>query len=136
MASTIAVCLALTCLVLAAGGSYHDERFFDTEDETVDDVANDMGTVSKEQIPGFCWACKRIMRRVKRLLPANATQDQICEKLHHVCNRLPRFIRRTCTKVVSRYLSKLAAELATNDGARAACTKIRLCRRNAFWEME
>ncbi|XP_064168974.1 antimicrobial peptide NK-lysin-like [Anguilla rostrata] len=129
MKSPIILCFLLAYAACAQSGHFHGEGFSETED----DLALQTEMERTQKIPGTCFICKRIVEKVKRTISNDASKQEIVEKLHRVCEILP-VIKASCKRLVSKYIDKLATELAAGDDVRTACVKIKLCRPKVLWE--
>ncbi|KAJ8333209.1 hypothetical protein SKAU_G00421050 [Synaphobranchus kaupii] len=131
MKFAIILCFLLAYTACAQSGHFHGNGVLETDDDMALEAEAEAETT--ENIPGFCSICKRIMNKVKASMSDHESKEEITKKLHNVCNKM-RVFKRTCKKVVNKYLVKLVDELLTSDGARTACVKIKLCKRKALWE--
>ncbi|XP_060789076.1 antimicrobial peptide NK-lysin-like [Neoarius graeffei] len=80
----------------------------------------------EEQLPGVCWACKWVMRKLKKQLGNKADVATTKEKLTQVCDSIG-FLRSLCKKMIRKYLDVLVEELSTSDGPETACVNIGVC---------
>ncbi|KAG5856129.1 hypothetical protein ANANG_G00004740 [Anguilla anguilla] len=120
MKSSIILCFLLVYAACIPPGHSHDEGFSETEDGLA------LQTLAKngQKIPGVCYICKLIMRKVSL---HKGSQVVIERALHTVCNSVFFLVRGVCRGVVSKYFKSLVQELMTHDGPRRACKKIHLC---------
>uniref|UniRef100_A0A673MAJ3 Saposin B-type domain-containing protein n=1 Tax=Sinocyclocheilus rhinocerous TaxID=307959 RepID=A0A673MAJ3_9TELE len=86
------------------------------------------GEIQTEQLPGLCWACKWVMRKLKKQISNGATPDDIKKKLGMVCDQIG-FLKSMCRKFVNQYTDTLVEELSTTDDARTISIKT-ICRKN------
>ncbi|KAJ8289353.1 hypothetical protein GJAV_G00000330 [Gymnothorax javanicus] len=118
-------CSIIFCFLLACAAVCAQSGFLGTE---YDQHNQD------ETIFGGCLICKKIVTKVRKTLNDNDTVAVIEEKLHSVCEKFPFFMKRTCKKLVSKFSSKLAEELSSEDGPEKACIKLHLCKPDALWD--
>ncbi|KAG5856128.1 uncharacterized protein LOC118220325 isoform X1 [Anguilla anguilla] len=122
MKPSIILCFLLVHAASIPSGHSHDEGFSETEDG----LALQTLVKNGQKIPGVCYLCKLIMRKVKASV-TNGSKAAIESALHNVCNTMNFFVRSICKGVVSKYFMQLVDELMTPDGPRQACKKIHLC---------
>uniref|UniRef100_A0A3Q2EHM7 Saposin B-type domain-containing protein n=1 Tax=Cyprinodon variegatus TaxID=28743 RepID=A0A3Q2EHM7_CYPVA len=78
-------------------------------------------------LSALCWACKLVMKKLKRILGPNATEERITTKLKVICNELG-LLKSRCHRFVEKHLRVLVKELTTKDDVKTVCIKIRACR--------
>uniref|UniRef100_A0A8C2KYS0 Saposin B-type domain-containing protein n=1 Tax=Cyprinus carpio TaxID=7962 RepID=A0A8C2KYS0_CYPCA len=86
------------------------------------------GEIETEQLPGKCWACKWVIRKLKKQISNGATPDDIKTKLGMVCDEIG-FLKSICRKLVNQYTDTLVEELSTTDDARTICANIGVCKK-------
>uniref|UniRef100_A0A3Q2EG47 Saposin B-type domain-containing protein n=1 Tax=Cyprinodon variegatus TaxID=28743 RepID=A0A3Q2EG47_CYPVA len=85
-------------------------------------------------LSALCWACKLVMKKLKRILGPNATEERITTKLKVICNELG-LLKSRCHRFVEKHLRVLVKELTTKDDVKTVCIKIRACRYNLILEL-
>ncbi|RXN19287.1 antimicrobial peptide NK-lysin-like protein [Labeo rohita] len=114
----------VSLLVYAVCAAHWEIREVDSaEDQNEDMCADDM---MKEQ-KVLCSACKTIIKMVKEKIPSNATPEDIKTKLNNICEKM-KLLKRKCMDLVQKHLHGLIDELMTDDGPKAICTKIHVCK--------
>ncbi|XP_026085988.1 antimicrobial peptide NK-lysin-like [Carassius auratus] len=86
------------------------------------------GEIETEQLPGKCWACKWVMKKLKKQISNGATPEDIKIKLGMICDEIG-FLKSMCRNLVNQFTDILIEELSTTDDARTICTNIRVCRK-------
>ncbi|XP_043938410.1 pulmonary surfactant-associated protein B-like [Protopterus annectens] len=82
----------------------------------------------KEESPMIkCFACKRIMKRVKKSVGEVTDKEEIKEKLDAFCTEL-RFMRRICSKLMNKFKDRIADALSEESDARGICVTLGLCK--------
>ncbi|XP_052385861.1 antimicrobial peptide NK-lysin-like [Carassius gibelio] len=89
------------------------------------------GEIETEQLPGKCWACKWVMKKLKKQLSNGATPDDIKNKLGVVCDEIG-FLKSVCRKLVNQFTDILVEELSTTDDAGTICANIGVCKKQAW----
>ncbi|XP_063079943.1 antimicrobial peptide NK-lysin-like [Engraulis encrasicolus] len=89
------------------------------------DSAEEGSAENESELSLKCKACKMIVDKVRKGLPQNADQAAITQQLKKVCASLGP-LKSVCKGFVKRYLSKLAAEIASADDAKTACVVLHL----------
>uniref|UniRef100_A0A4W4H7C5 Saposin B-type domain-containing protein n=1 Tax=Electrophorus electricus TaxID=8005 RepID=A0A4W4H7C5_ELEEL len=79
------------------------------------------------KLPGACWACKWIIKTLKRQLGTETNMDNIKIGLNQVfCDQIG-FLKFLCKPLVSKYMDVLTEELSTTDNPAIACANIGIC---------
>ncbi|XP_070971479.1 antimicrobial peptide NK-lysin-like [Oncorhynchus clarkii lewisi] len=81
----------------------------------------------KAVLPGTCFACKRIINKVKVQLDGDNNKDNISAKLDSICGSMG-MLKAICKKLVNKYKEKLIDELVNDEDAKDACKKLKLCK--------
>ncbi|XP_059374517.1 antimicrobial peptide NK-lysin-like isoform X2 [Carassius carassius] len=89
------------------------------------------GEIETEQLPGKCWACKWVMKKLKKQISNGATPDDIKNKLGVVCDEIG-FLKSMCRKLVNQFTDILVEELSTTDDAGTICVNIGVCKKQAW----
>ncbi|XP_015240643.1 PREDICTED: antimicrobial peptide NK-lysin-like [Cyprinodon variegatus] len=117
--SLFLLCFSLGCSVWMIQGSRLDDRI--DEEDLGEPCAEEQG------LSALCWACKLVMKKLKRILGPNATEERITTKLKVICNELG-LLKSRCHRFVEKHLRVLVKELTTKDDVKTVCIKIRACR--------
>ncbi|KAK1793381.1 hypothetical protein P4O66_011759 [Electrophorus voltai] len=78
------------------------------------------------KLPGACWACKWIIKTLKRQLGTETNMGAIKMALNTVCDQIG-FLKFLCKPLVSKYMDVLTEELSTTDNPAIACANIGIC---------
>ncbi|XP_029544317.1 saposin-C-like [Oncorhynchus nerka] len=81
----------------------------------------------KAVLPGTCFACKRIINKVKAQLDGDDNKENISAKLDSICGSMG-ILKAICKKLVNKYKEKLIDELVNDEDAKDACKKLKLCK--------
>ncbi|XP_058606436.1 antimicrobial peptide NK-lysin-like [Onychostoma macrolepis] len=98
------------------------------EESTGNELEEGSGEIQTEQLPGTCWACKWVMKKLKKQISNGATPDDIKKKLGMVCDEIG-FLKSLCRKFVNKYTDTLIEELSTTDDARTICVNVTVCKK-------
>ncbi|XP_059374518.1 antimicrobial peptide NK-lysin-like isoform X3 [Carassius carassius] len=98
------------------------------EDSIRNEFEESSGEIETEQLPGKCWACKWVMKKLKKQISNGATPDDIKKKLGMICDEIG-FLKSMCRKLVNQFMDILVEELSTTDDAGTICANIRVCRK-------
>ncbi|KAK3563639.1 hypothetical protein QTP86_031878 [Hemibagrus guttatus] len=83
--------------------------------------------VHEEQIPGVCFLCKQVVKKVKKHLGNHENANKIKEKLKRGCDYLP-VGKDICKKMVNNHIDILVEELSTDDDPKTVCVKAGICK--------
>ncbi|XP_013985755.1 saposin-C [Salmo salar] len=81
----------------------------------------------KAVLPGTCFACKRIINKVKAQLDGDNDKDNIAAKLDTICGSMG-ILKAICKKLVNKYKEELITDLVNDEDAKDACKKLKLCK--------
>ncbi|XP_024293487.1 saposin-C [Oncorhynchus tshawytscha] len=81
----------------------------------------------KAVLPGTCFACKRIINKVKTKLNGDKSKDNITAILDSICRSLLK-LKGVCNKLVNKYKEQLIDALASDVDAGNTCKKLKLCK--------
>nr|XP_046163840.1 saposin-C-like [Oncorhynchus gorbuscha] len=81
----------------------------------------------KAVLPGTCFACKRIINKVKAQLHGDNNKENISAKLDSICGSMG-ILKGICKKLVNKYKDKLIDKLVNDEDAKDACKKLKLCK--------
>uniref|UniRef100_A0A4W4GZW8 Saposin B-type domain-containing protein n=1 Tax=Electrophorus electricus TaxID=8005 RepID=A0A4W4GZW8_ELEEL len=90
------------------------------------DFADDDLNENLVKLPGACWACKWIIKTLKRQLGTETNMGAIKMALNTVCDQIG-FLKFLCKPLVSKYMDVLTEELSTTDNPAIACANIGIC---------
>uniref|UniRef100_A0A3P9HSL8 Saposin B-type domain-containing protein n=1 Tax=Oryzias latipes TaxID=8090 RepID=A0A3P9HSL8_ORYLA len=82
---------------------------------------------SADGLPGMCWGCKWMLKKVKGALGNTTKVEKIKSQLLNVCDKIG-LLRSQCKKFVAKNLDVLTEELTTTDDVRTICVNVRACR--------
>ncbi|XP_026195759.1 antimicrobial peptide NK-lysin-like [Anabas testudineus] len=120
--SVLLVCmLVVTCSVWTAQGRRIEVNIDDREQEDVET------SVEAKKLPGVCWACQWVLKKVKKVIGPNATAESITSKLLPVCDKIG-LLKSLCRKFVKSHLSVLVEELTTTDDVKTICINTGACK--------
>ncbi|XP_034164192.1 antimicrobial peptide NK-lysin isoform X2 [Pangasianodon hypophthalmus] len=88
----------------------------------------------EEQLPGVCWICKWVMKKVKKHLGNRENAEQIKEKLKRGCDKIG-FLKDQCKKIVDKNIDILVEELSTDDDPKTICANIGVCKSVGMLEL-
>ncbi|XP_056623085.1 antimicrobial peptide NK-lysin-like [Triplophysa dalaica] len=115
----------LVTLVMCSVCAVHWEIREVESSEDVDVMPADKMT--KQKLPGVCWACNWVMRKVKKMITPNSTKEEIEKDLHAVCEKIG-FLKSLCKSFVKKYLGTLVEDLSTTDGPKTICVNVGVCK--------
>uniref|UniRef100_A0A8C7Z2Q1 Saposin B-type domain-containing protein n=1 Tax=Oryzias sinensis TaxID=183150 RepID=A0A8C7Z2Q1_9TELE len=75
---------------------------------------------SEEGLPGMCWGCKWMLKKVKAALGNTTKVEKIKSQLSKVCDKIG-LLRSQCKKFVAKNVDVLTEELTTTDDVRTIC---------------
>ncbi|CAB1330644.1 unnamed protein product [Coregonus sp. 'balchen'] len=81
----------------------------------------------KADLPGTCYVCKLIIKKVKAKLNGDNNKDDTAAALDSICGSL-RMLKGMCKKLVNKYKVKLIDALVGDVDARDACKTLKLCK--------
>ncbi|XP_021430411.2 antimicrobial peptide NK-lysin isoform X2 [Oncorhynchus mykiss] len=81
----------------------------------------------KAVLPGTCFLCKRIIKKIKTKLNGDKSKDNITAILDSICRSLWK-LKGVCNKLVNKYKEQLIDALASDVDAVNACKKLKLCK--------
>ncbi|XP_041702817.1 saposin-C [Coregonus clupeaformis] len=81
----------------------------------------------KADLPGTCYVCKLIIKKVKAKLNGDNNKDDTAAALDSICGSL-RMLKGICKKLVNKYKVKLIDALVGDVDARDACKTLKLCK--------
>ncbi|KAI4889194.1 hypothetical protein NFI96_012967, partial [Prochilodus magdalenae] len=84
------------------------------------------------ELPGKCWACKWVVKKVKKHLGDKAKAEEIRGKLHKVCDSIG-LLKDLCKKMISKSIDVLTEELSTSDDPQTICSNTGYC--NLIWRI-
>ncbi|XP_048831587.1 antimicrobial peptide NK-lysin-like isoform X3 [Brienomyrus brachyistius] len=102
------------------------ELYIQKFNETGEDL-QELEALLEEELPGVCWACKWIVRKVRRLIGDNKTPENVKDVLSQVCDKIG-FLRSMCKRFISKVSDMLVEELSTTDNPRQACMNLKACK--------
>ncbi|XP_042630608.1 antimicrobial peptide NK-lysin-like [Cyprinus carpio] len=114
----------VSMLVYAVCAVHWEIREVDSAEDQDEEISADDAMM---QSSVECSLCKSIIKKVKKMIPSNATPDEIKTKLNNTCEKV-RLLRVQCKHFVQKYLHDLIDELMTDDGPKTLCTKIKICK--------
>uniref|UniRef100_A0A8C1G774 Saposin B-type domain-containing protein n=1 Tax=Cyprinus carpio TaxID=7962 RepID=A0A8C1G774_CYPCA len=118
--------IVLITLLISSVCALHLEMH--KEESIGNEFEESSGEIETEQLPGKCWACKWVMRKLKKQISNGATPDDIKTKLGMVCDEIG-FLKSICRKLVNQYTDTLVEELSTTDDTRTICANIGVCKK-------
>ncbi|XP_073682550.1 antimicrobial peptide NK-lysin-like [Garra rufa] len=118
--------LLVSLLAYAVCAAHWEIREVDSAEDEDEEFSADVEMMKPQSSIG-CSICKSIMNKVKKRISSNATPDEIKTKLNNTCEKI-RLLRAQCKRFVQKYLHTLVDELMTDDGPKAICAKIRICK--------
>uniref|UniRef100_A0A8C7Z649 Saposin B-type domain-containing protein n=1 Tax=Oryzias sinensis TaxID=183150 RepID=A0A8C7Z649_9TELE len=80
-----------------------------------------------QKLPGMCWGCKWMLKKVKAALGNTTKVEKIKSQLSKVCDKIG-LLRSQCKKFVAKNVDVLTEELTTTDDVRTICVNVRACR--------
>ncbi|KAM9432705.1 saposin-C-like [Salvelinus alpinus] len=86
----------------------------------------------KAVLPGTCFACKRIINKVKAQLDGDNDKENITAKLDSICGSMG-ILKAICKKQVNKYKEKLIEALLNDEDAKDACKEMKLCKWNNIY---
>ncbi|KAA0710864.1 hypothetical protein E1301_Tti003028 [Triplophysa tibetana] len=95
----------------------------------IEESSGEMMAKASQGLPGKCWACKWIMKKLKRRISTGATQDEIKKKLLSVCDEIG-FLKSICKGLVSQYVGTLVEEISTTDNPATICINVGVCKKS------
>ncbi|KAI7804960.1 antimicrobial peptide NK-lysin-like [Triplophysa rosa] len=95
----------------------------------IEESSGEMMAKTNQELPGKCWACKWIMKKLKKRISAGATQDDIKKKLSNVCDEIG-FLKSICKGLVNQYVGTLVEELSTTDNPATICMNVGICKKS------
>ncbi|XP_064815389.1 saposin-C-like [Oncorhynchus masou masou] len=119
------VCAAFAQSFKSQGGGNLKEEEDMWRDYLID--RDDNHAEIKAVLPGTCFACKRIINKVKAQLDGDNNKDNISAKLDSICGSMG-ILKAICKKLVNKYKEKLIDELVNDEDAKDACKKLKLCK--------
>ncbi|XP_064784665.1 uncharacterized protein LOC135508426 [Oncorhynchus masou masou] len=81
----------------------------------------------KAVVPGTCFLCKRIIKKIKTKLNGDTSKDNITTILDSICRSLWK-LKGVCNKLVNKYKEKLIDALASDEDAGNTYKKLKLCK--------
>nr|ABC17997.1 NK-lysin type 3 [Ictalurus punctatus] len=126
--------LLVASFLIGAAYAVHLEYLKVDSEELLDETWDEDLLMPEEQIPGLCWICKRLMKKVKKHLGNHENAEKIKEKLRRGCDKLPA-VKDLCKKMVNKNIDLLVEELSTDDDPKAICAKAGLCKPVDMWEL-
>ncbi|XP_053093650.1 antimicrobial peptide NK-lysin-like [Pangasianodon hypophthalmus] len=102
---------------------------------TLDSVDQDEDLpMPEEQLPGVCWICKWVMKKVKKHLGNRENAEQIKEKLKRGCDKIG-LLKDRCKKIVDKNIDILVEELSTDDDPKTMCANAGICKSVGMLEL-
>ncbi|KAG7465958.1 hypothetical protein MATL_G00159650 [Megalops atlanticus] len=110
----------------------HHEMFIEDEDNegTDNELEVQSGAEARAQLPGVCWACKWIVKRMKKsfAITKGTTPEEVKNKLLGMCDRIG-FLKSLCRRFLGKVADKLAEELSTTDDVATICANVHACKK-------
>nr|XP_013809377.1 PREDICTED: antimicrobial peptide NK-lysin-like [Apteryx mantelli mantelli] len=73
-----------------------------------------------------CTICKKVLKKLKSLVPNTHNTSRVTQAARKVCSMLPGISKR-CHNLVNRYLEPIEAGLAQDEEPASICANIRWC---------
>ncbi|KAI1895046.1 hypothetical protein AGOR_G00102240 [Albula goreensis] len=118
----VLLCLLLTCTVMARRWDFHEWDIREVNPEP-------KRSAVEEQLPGSCWVCKWLLKKVKKTVSTQTGQDEIKKKLAEACDQIG-FLKSACRAFIRNYSGILIEELSTTDNVRTICANVKACKRS------
>uniref|UniRef100_A0A4W4GZW3 Saposin B-type domain-containing protein n=1 Tax=Electrophorus electricus TaxID=8005 RepID=A0A4W4GZW3_ELEEL len=138
MLQNILICVLFACSACAMHLEYL--KIESAEDDLLNSVLDQYyeseglsETLPKTGADPFCWACKWVVKKVKKHLITNAKAEVIKNKLLQVCDQI-RLMKTKCKKMVTKYMDVLTDELSTTDDPQTVCINVGICKSNPIWK--
>ncbi|XP_053365384.1 antimicrobial peptide NK-lysin-like isoform X1 [Clarias gariepinus] len=137
--------ILLASFLIGSACAMHLEYLKVDSDELLDgnlisDIFNDFVDQSedlpmtKEQIPVVCWACKWVMKKVKKHLGNHEKAESIRAKLKNVCDKIG-LAKTACKKMIDKNMDILVDELSSGDDPATICVNAGLCKAVGMLEL-
>nr|XP_012423198.1 PREDICTED: granulysin [Odobenus rosmarus divergens] len=103
---------------LSMADMYEEEQFFEI-------LAEDAS--KGDQMIFFCKSCKFIIKRLRKILGHNITQEAVKQVMSTVCRKT--LMRKMfCDEIVTKYLRAITQGILNDKSPQEICVKIRMCR--------
>ncbi|XP_067168550.1 antimicrobial peptide NK-lysin-like [Apteryx mantelli] len=108
------------CQVPSASGDGLQLLFEDLE------MLERMGAAGQDAGKLRCTICKKVLKKLKSLVPNTHNTSRVTQAARKVCSMLPGISKR-CHNLVNRYLEPIEAGLAQDEEPASICANIRWC---------
>lgn len=74
-----------------------------------------------------CVICEFIMTELEHVLENKTTEDDIKNAVHHICNDLPKSVKKDCNNFVNQYADMVIQLLIQSLKPDEICAVLKLC---------
>lgn len=90
-------------------------------------VVTAVGTQQGVRESTSCVLCEFVMSKIDSALKNKATEDEIKQVVHGICNHMPRTVVKECNEFVDQYAELVITLLAQSLDPKQVCSEINLC---------
>ncbi|XP_053365385.1 antimicrobial peptide NK-lysin-like isoform X2 [Clarias gariepinus] len=126
--------ILLASFLIGSACAMHLEYLKVDSDELLDGNLSEDLPMTKEQIPVVCWACKWVMKKVKKHLGNHEKAESIRAKLKNVCDKIG-LAKTACKKMIDKNMDILVDELSSGDDPATICVNAGLCKAVGMLEL-
>ncbi|XP_054433602.1 granulysin [Pteronotus mesoamericanus] len=74
-----------------------------------------------------CWLCKKIIKRLRRIVGEQPNEDTVAQAVSRVCDKL-KLLKGVCRRTMNKFLGRIAQDVTAGKTPHDVCVDILICK--------